>query len=98
MNYGIICLDFYRFTWEILWITYGAGCLFINVIKIAQKNCCASLDDKIKNLGLAFHRFIYDLLRFIADDPNTVWYIICGVIIAMLSVGVIIILVAVTIR
>lgn len=37
-------------------------------------------------------------LFLIPDDPNDVWYIICGVIIAMVSVGVIIVLVAVTIR
>ncbi|CRK88498.1 CLUMA_CG002270, isoform A [Clunio marinus] len=37
-------------------------------------------------------------IRHKANDPNNVWYIIGGVIIAMLSVGIIIILVAVTIR
>lgn len=52
--------------------------------------------DKIKCRAfyILFHAFL-----FIADDPNNnVWFIICGVIIAMLSVGIIIILVAVTIR
>lgn len=45
------------------------------------------LNDEDSDLSLLSH----------VDDPNDVWYIICGVIIAMLSVGVIIILVAVTI-
>lgn len=57
----------------------------------------SSLADKITS-WIAKLRLIYFLFALLADDPNNVWYIICGVIIAMLSVGIIIILVAVTIR
>ncbi|KAG5670332.1 hypothetical protein PVAND_000607 [Polypedilum vanderplanki] len=54
---------------------------------IDPNNITDLLNDEDSDLSLLSH----------VDDPNDVWYIICGVIIAMLSVGVIIILVAVTI-
>lgn len=49
-------------------------------------------------IGLLTFDFRFFFFFLFADAPNDVLYMVCGVVIAMLLVGLIIVLVAVTIR
>lgn len=70
--------------------------------KLKQLHLFSESDlSSLSHLGkffLSFHNWMNILIILVLDAPNDVIFMICGVIIAMLLVGLIIVLVAVTIK